>query len=86
MHLSCGIWGTLAVGISNPDADFGIQAIGVGAVSAFMLVTSLAVWLCLKATNRLRLSQGEEAIGIDKVETGVLAYPEFATRSITSDG
>jgi Amt family ammonium transporter len=85
VHLSCGIWGTLAVAISNPEAELVVQVIGVGAVSAFLVVTSLAVWLLLRAGIRLRLSQGEEAIGIDRVETGALAYPEFSTRSITSE-
>ena len=85
VHLSCGIWGTLAVPISNPDASLQTQAIGLAAVSGFMLISSAAIWLFLRATMRLRLSQGEEAIGIDKVETGALAYPEFATRRISGD-
>lgn len=85
VHLSCGIWGTLAVPISNPDASLATQAVGLAAVSAFMLAGSAIVWLTLKAAMRLRLSQGEEAIGIDKVETGALAYPEFATKSLSSN-
>ncbi|MCP4381369.1 MAG: hypothetical protein GY798_08125 [Hyphomicrobiales bacterium] len=85
VHLSCGIWGTLAVIFSNPESDITVQLIGVGAVSVFMILTSLLVWTLLKATMGLRLSQSEEAIGIDKVETGSLAYPEFATRSVANE-
>lgn len=85
VHLSCGIWGTLAVAISNPKSDAAVQLIGVGAVSVFMILTTMLVWALLKVTMRLRLSQSEEAIGIDKVETGALAYPEFATRSFANE-
>lgn len=85
VHLSCGIWGTLAVVISDPETDFAAQLIGVGAVAAFMVLTTTVVWILLKVTVGLRLSQSEEAIGIDKVETGSLAYPDFVTRSFTKD-
>ncbi len=81
VHLSCGLWGTLAVVFSNEQADIGIQALGFASVFAFMAICSAAVWITLRFTMRLRLSQGEEAIGIDKVETGALAYPEFETKS-----
>lgn len=85
VHLSCGIWGTLAVVISDPDADLVVQLIGVGAVSVFMVLTSILVWPLLRVVVGLRLSQSEEAIGIDKVETGSLAYPEFVTRSLANE-
>ena len=82
VHLPCGIWGTLAVAFSNPDASLVTQLLGVVSVSAFMIAASTAVWIALRLQMRLRLTQGEEAIGIDRVETGALAYPEFATRAI----
>lgn len=81
VHLSCGLWGTVAVAFSDPRADLATQVLGAAAISAFMIVTSTIVWLGLKLQMRLRLSQGEEAIGIDRVETGALAYPEFATKA-----
>lgn len=83
VHLTCGIWGTIAVAFSNPAATFTTQIIGAAAVSAFMIVASTAVWLTLKVRMRLRLSQGEEAMGIDRVETGALAYPEFARKTVS---
>ena len=77
VHLCAGIWGTLAVAITNPEATLLNQLAGIGAVGAFVTVTSALVWLALKATIGLRLSQAEEALGIDKSELGTLAYPEF---------
>jgi len=81
VHLGCGLWGTLVVPLTDPATSLQAQLIGVAAVASFMTVTSTAAWLALKATMGLRLSQAEEAIGIDKVETGTLAYPEFAIKS-----
>lgn len=83
VHLSCGLWGTVAVAFSNPAADLATQLVGASAVTAFMLAASTVVWLGLKLLTRLRLSQGEEAIGIDRVETGALAYPEFTTKAMS---
>jgi ammonium transporter, Amt family len=85
VHLSCGIWGTLVVAATDPGAALAVQALGVTAICGFMAVTSATVWLTLRHLTRLRLSQGEEAIGIDRVETGALAYPEFATRPPTGN-
>jgi len=77
VHLVAGIWGTLAVPLTNADASFVTQAIGVGAIGLFVATASTAAWFLLKNTIGLRLSQAEEALGIDKVELGTLAYPEF---------
>jgi Amt family ammonium transporter len=81
VHLSCGIWGTLVVAATDPGASFIVQALGVVSICGFMTVACALVWLGLRRITRLRLSQGEEAIGIDRVETGALAYPEFAART-----
>jgi Amt family ammonium transporter len=77
VHLLAGIWGTLAVPLSNPDADFITQFLGVAGIGLFAAAASAFAWLALKRTFGLRLSRSEEALGIDKVETGTLAYPEF---------
>ena len=63
--------------ITNGDASFVTQVIGVGAIGIFVASTSAFVWLALRYVVGLRLSQAEEALGIDKVELGTLAYPEF---------
>ena len=81
VHLVCGIWGTLAVPITNPDVSFGVQLTGVVAIGAFTLVASAIVWLVLKFTVGLRLSEEDEALGTDAAELGLEAYPEFGKGS-----
>lgn len=76
-HLVCGIWGTLAAGIFG-GSSLVAQLIGIVAIAAFMIVTSATVWLVLKATMGIRVSDEEEALGLDKAELGLEAYPEFA--------
>lgn len=77
VHLFAGIWGTLAVPMTHPDASFATQLLGVAAAGAFVMTLSASAWLLLKVTIGLRLSQAEEALGIDKVELGTMAYPDF---------
>jgi Amt family ammonium transporter len=81
VHLVCGIWGTLAVPITNADVSFGVQLTGVVAIGAFAVVTSAIVWLVLKYTVGLRLSEEDEALGTDAAELGLEAYPEFGKGS-----
>jgi Amt family ammonium transporter len=78
VHLLAGIWGTMAVPLTNADATFYAQAVGVIAVGIFVSVSSAIVWLILKATIGIRVSPEEELEGLDKGEVGVEAYPEFA--------
>ena len=80
-HLVAGIWGTLAVPLTNGDVEFGIQLIGVLAIGAFVVIVSSAVWLAIKYTIGIRASEEEEAMGLDKAELGLEAYPEFGTGS-----
>ncbi|MEN0040962.1 MAG: ammonium transporter [Pseudomonadota bacterium] len=77
VHLFAGIWGTLIVPLSNSDASFGVQIIGIAAYAVFTVAASAIVWFALKATMGIRVSEEEEAIGVDKAEVGVEAYPEF---------
>lgn len=81
VHLVCGIWGTMAVPISNVEKSFATQAIGVVAIGAFVLVASAVVWLAIKYTVGIRVSEEEELIGLDKAELGLEAYPEFGRGS-----
>ena len=76
-HLVAGIWGTIAVPISNPDTSFATQLIGIVAVGAFIFLASLIVWSVLKATIGIRITEEDEHAGIDQVELGMEAYPEF---------
>jgi ammonium transporter, Amt family len=76
-HLFAGIWGTLAVPLTNADAGFGIQLIGILAIGAFIFAASALVWAVLKATTGIRIAEEAEAAGIDQAELGMEAYPEF---------
>ncbi len=73
-HLFAGIWGTLAVPITNPDTTFGTQLIGVLSINIFVFVAALIVWSIMKATIGIRLSKEGETKGTDVTETGVIAY------------
>ena len=81
VHLLAGIWGTMAVPLTNSDASFLAQAIGVGAIGGFVIVSSLIVWGILAATIGLRPTPEEEAAGLDQSEIGLEAYPEFGQGS-----
>ena len=78
VHLLAGIWGTLIVPFTNADASYGTQIIGIAAYGAFTFIVSLVIWLILKATMGIRVSEEDEINGLDKAEIGVEAYPDFA--------
>ena len=81
VHLFAGIWGTLAVPLSNDGASFGPQIVGIVAVGAFTFVASLVVWLVIKAIIGVRVDEESEMEGLDKADCGMEAYPEFGTGS-----
>ncbi|MDQ0313833.1 ammonium transporter [Amorphus orientalis] len=81
VHLVAGIWGTLAVVLSNGDASLGTQVIGIVAYGAFTFVASLILWFILKAIMGLRPTPEDEELGLDRTEVGVEAYPEFGIGS-----
>jgi len=78
VHLVAGIWGTIAVALTNADASFGTQIAGVVIVGAFTFIVSWIVWTILKVTMGIRVSEEEELAGLDNAELGMEAYPEFA--------
>ncbi|WFE76386.1 ammonium transporter [Roseinatronobacter sp. S2] len=78
VHLFAGIWGTLAVVLTNPDATISAQIIGIVAIGAFMFIASLIVWLILKAIVGIRVSDEDQITGLDTTELGMEAYPEFS--------
>ncbi len=73
-HLFAGIWGTLAVPLTNNDANFGSQFLGVISINVFVFAVSLIVWLIMKKIMGIRLSKVAEIKGTDVSETGVIAY------------
>ena len=73
-HMFAGIWGTLAVPITNADASFSAQLIGVLSINIFVFAVSYIIWSIMKATFGIRLSKEAETKGTDVTETGVIAY------------
>ena len=69
-----GIWGTLAVPLTNTDATFSAQLIGVLSVNIFVFAVSYIVWSVMKGIFGIRLSKEAETKGTDVTETGVIAY------------
>lgn len=77
VHGVVGIWGLLAVPLSNADAQLSAQLIGIASIFGFVFVTSLLTWFILNATVGIRVSEEEEFEGVDIGECGMEAYPEF---------
>ena len=73
-HLFAGVWGTLAVPITNTSAKFGTQLLGVIAINGTVFVISFLIWAIMKNTIGIRLSRESEMKGTDVSETGVIAY------------
>tara|TARA_R110000803_G_scaffold74903_5_gene139129 strand:+ start:4833 stop:6062 length:1230 start_codon:yes stop_codon:yes gene_type:complete len=80
VHLGCGIWGTLAVGIFGNMAGTSqliTQLTGVFVIGAFCLVSSFLILFTIKKAMGLRVSKDEEVEGLDNAEHGMSAYPDF---------
>ena len=73
-HLFAGIWGTLAVPITNNTVSFSSQLLGIISINVFVFIVSFIVWFIMKQTIGIRLSKEAEKIGTDKTEVGVVAY------------
>ena len=73
-HLLSGIWGTLAVPLTNPDAIFSAQLIGVVSVNVFVFIVSYFIWSIMNSLFGITLSKEAQAKGTDVTETGVIAY------------
>ncbi len=77
VHGVVGIWGLLAVCLSNPDATLSAQLLGIAVIFVWVFATSFAVWFAVKAVVGIRVSEEEEYEGLDVGECGLEAYPEF---------
>lgn len=80
VHGVVGMWGLLAVPLTNADASFGAQLLGLVSIFAWVFIASLIVWSIIKAVIGLRVSEEEEYEGVDVVECGLEAYPEFTNK------
>ncbi|MCB2427079.1 ammonium transporter [Methylophaga pinxianii] len=77
VHGVVGLWGLLAVPLTNADASFSAQIIGAVTIFVWVFVASFIVWALLKMIMGLRVTEEEEYEGVDLVECGMEAYPEF---------
>ncbi|HCH58464.1 MAG TPA: ammonium transporter, partial [Gammaproteobacteria bacterium] len=77
VHGVVGLWGLLAVPLTNSGVSFSGQLIGAATIFVWVFGTSLALWLVLKAVMGIRVTEEEEDIGLDLTECGEHAYPEF---------
>jgi len=80
VHLICGIWGTLAVGLFGAKAGFDqflVQLVGVLSYAVFCIATSFIIIFVLKKTVGIRVSEREELEGLDAHEHQMDAYPDF---------
>ena len=80
VHLICGVWGTLAVGLFGAKAGFDqfiIQLVGVSCYAGFCIITSFVIIYTLKKTVGIRVSEREELEGLDAHEHKMDAYPDF---------
>lgn len=83
VHLLCGIWGTMIVPLTNSDATYLNQLIGVASIGAFTVVSSTIVWFVIKkvAIHGIRIADEAQINGQDLHEFGTHAYPEFISAS-----
>ena len=81
VHGVVGLWGLLAVPLTNDGASFVGQLVGAATIFVWVFVTSFIVWLVIKAIMGIRVSEEDEYQGTDVSECGMEAYPEFTGAS-----
>jgi len=77
VHGVVGLWGLLAVPLTNSDVTFSAQLIGALTIFVWVFIASGLVWYALKSIIGIRVSAEEEDDGVDLTECGLEAYPEF---------
>ncbi len=79
VHGVVGIWGLMAVPLTNEDTTFMGQIVGAATIFVWVFVASMVVWLLIKAIMGVRVSEEDEYTGVDFAECGLEAYPEFTS-------
>lgn len=76
VHLTCGIWGTLAVGFfsTNPDHSVVTQLIGIACCGAAAFICAFLIFIVLKMVGGIRVSEEHEKEGLDSHEHGIRGY------------
>ncbi len=80
VHGSCGLLGLLLVPVTNADVSFSGQLIGAATIFVWVFAVSFAVWMTIKVVMGLRVSEEDEYEGMDLVDCGMEAYPEFTSK------
>ncbi len=81
VHGVVGLWGLLAVPLTNSDTSFVGQLVGAATIFIWVFGASLITWMIIKIVMGLRVSEEEEYEGVDLAECGMEAYPEFTKSS-----
>jgi Amt family ammonium transporter len=79
VHGVVGMWGLLAVCLTNDEATLKAQLMGLVSIFVFVFIAAGITWFVLKVVMGIRVSEEEEHEGVDISECGVEAYPEFVT-------
>ncbi len=79
VHGVCGVLGLLLVPVANADATLWAQVVGILVIGAWVFGASLLVWSLLKLIMGIRVTEEEEISGMDQIDCGIDAYPEFVT-------
>jgi Amt family ammonium transporter len=80
VHGVVGMWGLMAVVLSNSDATVSAQLMGLATIFVWTFVTAMVTWGVLKMVIGIRVTEEEEYEGVDLSECGMEAYPEFTTK------
>ncbi len=80
VHGVVGMWGLMVVPMTNDGTTFGGQFVGLLTILVWVFVTSMVVWLAIKAIMGIRVTEEEEYEGVDLAECGMEAYPEFTNK------
>ena len=80
VHGTCGFLGLMLVPLTNDGVSFSGQLIGAATIFGWVFATSFVVWMILKVTMGIRVSEEEEYEGVDIGECGLEAYPEFTSK------
>lgn len=80
VHGVVGVWGLMAVPITNAKTNFLTQLTGAGVIFAWVFCTSFVIWFIIKLIMGIRVSEEEEFEGVDLTECGMEAYPEFNSK------
>jgi Amt family ammonium transporter len=80
VHGVVGMWGLMAVPLTNDGATFGGQFVGLLTILVWVFVASYITWMIIKMIMGVRVTEEEEYEGVDLAECGMEAYPEFTLK------